>query len=220
MGLERDRRARRHGRSRRSGSSDGPHGSVALANAATPAELPAVRRGFRSVADAPFAVDADEALVDGLDDRRVAPQTLDLRIANGAWVSSHRRDGRARPEYGRCLQWQGLYAMRFPPVRTSNRGAERTPVWKRGGRMTAVEPPRGTRRPFGVPGTARVPTSRPGRGGVVTGRRRRPGARPRGAPRRRATRGTRARSRRRGRGSRRWRDGLRRGHPRSGRSGP
>ena len=59
------------------------------------AELPAVRRVLRSVADTPSAVDADEALVDGLDDRRVALQTLDLRVANGAWVSSHRQDGRA-----------------------------------------------------------------------------------------------------------------------------
>ena len=85
-GLERNRRARRHGRSWRSGSCDGPHGSIALVNAATPAELPAVRWGLRSAADTPSAVDADEALVDGLDDRRVALQTLDLRVANGAWV--------------------------------------------------------------------------------------------------------------------------------------
>ena len=90
------------------------------------AELPAVRRVLRSVADTPSAVDADEALVDGLDDRRVALQTLDLRVANGAWVSSHRQDGRARPKYGRCLQWQGLYARRYRLIRTDSCVVERT----------------------------------------------------------------------------------------------
>ena len=145
-GLERDRRARRHGRSRRWGSSDGPHGSVALVNAphggatGRPTRSP-VRRGC--------AVRSRRRRSTRRWPRRPARCTPDTRSSRRERrVGIEPSTGRSGPTRIRTLPaMAGVVCDALPADKNRQSRGRADLVWGPGRRTTVVEPPRGTRDP-------------------------------------------------------------------------